>query len=162
MTCRPACNKPLLEGPALKRPLATCQYVCTSRLPLVCNVRCTCAAGACSQARAPAKEVVSVCREGFFDVLIQEVASPSEKLPFKHLAVESLAEHLFQLGKHCSRPHCCAGWHTVSTRLLIPFDGKARHWLPCCVAVSLLWSACSLRSTSVATTVACCAAVMTA
>ena len=92
----------------------------------MCTVRCTCAADACSEARAPAKEVVAVCREGFFDVLIQEVASPSEKLPFKHLAVESLAEHLFQLGKHCSWPRCFADLRTVSTLLLIP--GLGHCW----------------------------------
>lgn len=55
----------------------------------------------------------NVCREGFFDVVTQEVASPSEKLPFKHLAVAKLADHLFQLGKpssECVHALLCSGY----------------------------------------------------
>ena len=58
-------------------------------------------------------ECRNVCREGFFDVVIQEVASPSEKLPFKHLAVAKLADRLFQLGKpssECVHALLCSGY----------------------------------------------------
>ena len=42
-----------------------------------------------------------------FDAVIDEMVRPSEKMPLRHLAVEKLADHLFQLGKHLSTrmPH---------------------------------------------------------
>lgn len=42
-----------------------------------------------------------------FDAVIDEVVRPSEKMPLRHLAVEKLADHLFQLGKCLSArvPH---------------------------------------------------------
>lgn len=55
------------------------------------------------------------CRAAIFDTLIKEVLHPTEKLPLRHLAVQELADHLFQLGEsahlpaaeHCGdRPHC--------------------------------------------------------
>lgn len=48
------------------------------------------------------------CREAIFDPLIKEAVHPSEKLPLRHLAVQELADHLFQLGKPsaCLWPEC--------------------------------------------------------
>ena len=40
------------------------------------------------------------CRDAVFDVVSDEVLHPSEKMPLQHLAVNELAEHLFQLGKY--------------------------------------------------------------
>ena len=44
------------------------------------------------------------CREAIFDTLIKEVLHPSEKLPLRHLAVQELADHIFQLGEPSHLP----------------------------------------------------------
>ena len=70
------------------------QTICTPAIEPVCTPASQLSYG-CSQSH-----LLQYCREAVFNAVIDEVMHPSQNMPFKHLAVEELADHLFQLGKH--------------------------------------------------------------
>lgn len=61
---------------------------------------------------------LSQYREAIFDTSIKEILHPTEKLPLRHLAVQELADHLFELGESAHLPaaeHCGGRTHCLES-----------------------------------------------
>ena len=61
-------------------------------------------------------------------MLMKEVVHPSEKLPLRHLAVQELADHLFELGESSHLPALARLytilWHTDAYVIIVDINSS--------------------------------------